>query len=695
MIVEPCFQTFDGQTADEHAANMTNYLSAKICPDTGKPKCTDMRLYGMTPLAGDEKNFNPTMAAAEIAALADQRKTEGGNSGIAHWVVSWPVDERPTNEQMFAAAEKVVGKLGFDLSKTKAMMFIHDDKPHRHIHVEISRQHVDGFYTSMGLSQDNRFSVLAGRKAGAEVAHEMGFRPLRNGTYQIVDGVAVRQSKKRSLDDLSSNAIQEEKRTGQESYEKRLKVACAAAITAPGLVHGMGHEAFAAHFKAHGVDVLHKKGGLVYSLAGGRFMKASTLGSEISVSAMRQYFTPSNTARRATPETAPAVIAAATATASGQGWQIWHETLSAHGITAERQGGTSRDGGKVIFTFADGQKIEGAEIGFPLAGIEAGVGSTWRKAKKLRKTKTDAENSAPVDTAKPEAKTETDKPALVEAPKAETDKITEIAADKDAAAEGVKKLYEQGRALSEENRKRIDDYFRDSRIAKQLAAQVRKQGWNPATNEVLKQLRKSGKGPKTAEAAAIMAIAVLVKMIPVFLSDLSSFGNIASGAIERFKKDNAELRQHAEALQAREEKVKRIDPAKAERIYAAHRESLIDVWSRQKNDARTSDVLISAGIADRLRATGHNQSEIVEILKHGGEESSMAELSGYYAFSEKGDATYEKHKKYVPTWAKLERDACTDDKQKQRNAQNSRNNGQQSRNIAQNAQKKRNNNMNM
>ncbi|CAK7036443.1 MAG: hypothetical protein DELT_00586 [Desulfovibrio sp.] len=701
MIVEPHFQTFGGQTTEDHAAGLTDYLSTEVNPETGKLKCTAIKLYGMTPLAGDEKNFNRVMAANEIAALADQRDGSA-DSGIAHWSISWPVDERPTNDEMFLAAEKVMNKLGFDLSKTKAIMFVHDDKPHRHVHVEISRQHVDGFYTTMGLSQNDRLCVLAGRKAGAEVAHEMGFRPLPNGTYQIVDGVAVRQSKKRSLESMSSNAVQEERRTGQPSYERTLKISLAAAIAAPGLAVGMGHEAFAAHFSAHGITVQHKKGGLVYALEDGgkaRFMKASDLGKEVSASAMREFYTPRpDPAKFATASTAPAFITAATSTASGQGWQIWHDSLAAQGITAERQGGTSKDGGKLIFTLASGEKVDGAALGLSLVEIEAEVGTTYRKAKRLRKSKTDAKNLTQAEPVKAEDKTQAD-PAKVETtakaetkPQVETAQAEAINKDKDEAAEAVKALYAKGCALSEENSRKIEEYFRESRITKELARQIRRQGWNPAQNEALKQLRKAHQGAKTAEGAAIVAIAVVLKMIPSFVSDLSALGgsvsNAASNAIDMFKQDREELKKQSDFLKKREDMVKQIDPEDAKKIYKAHRESQIDVWRRQNNDARRNDFLISAGIADRLRATGHTQSQIVAILQAGGEDATMAETSGYYAYSAKGDATYEKHKKHAYFWQKLEKDAC-------KSRQNTQNQQHQTHNTTQTARKNSRHGVNM
>jgi len=422
-----------------------------------------------------------------------------------------------------------------------------------------------------------------------------------------------------------------------------------------------------------------QKSGLTYALDGERPVRASVLGSEVTLSGMKPFFdTGQQTA--ATRETAPKILNRIKGQLNSKaGWQVFHNDLAAHGITA------TRNGGELVYTLSNGEILRGNEINASLADIETALGTTYRKARKLRKSN----STAPADIAQAEA-------PKAETLKTETVKTSETVADKDAAAaEDVKKLYEQGRALTKENQQKIEAYFRDSRIAKQLAAQVRRQGWNPAKNAVLQQLRQSGKGAKTAEAAAMMAIATILKMIPVFISDLSSLGNAANNAIGRFKNDHNELQQHVETLRAREDKIKMIDPQKAKRIYAAHRTSLVDVWSRQKNDAGKSDVLISAGIADRLRATGHGQSEIVAILQAGGEESSMAELSGYYAFSEKGDKTYEKHKQYISVWAKLEKDACKTDEQKQRNTQNSRNNGQQTRNTAQNKQKNHNNSMKM
>ncbi len=91
---------------------------------------------------------NPEEAAAEMTALfmrASDLKRKAGISPrgrkaknpVLHWSLSWSSDEKPGHAHMVAEAKKSIEALGY--KGHQAVLVIHNDRPHPHIHVIVNR----------------------------------------------------------------------------------------------------------------------------------------------------------------------------------------------------------------------------------------------------------------------------------------------------------------------------------------------------------------------------------------------------------------------------------------------------------------------------------------------------------------------------------------------------------------------------
>jgi hypothetical protein len=70
--------------------------------------------------------------------------------------LSWEPSERPTNEEMLAAAQDTLKHLG--MSRNEALFVVHKDEPHPHIHVIVNRIHPD---TGIAAPLPNDFLVFS------------------------------------------------------------------------------------------------------------------------------------------------------------------------------------------------------------------------------------------------------------------------------------------------------------------------------------------------------------------------------------------------------------------------------------------------------------------------------------------------------------------------------------------------------
>jgi hypothetical protein len=144
-------------------------------------------------------------AAGEMRAVANESRLD---KPVYHFVLSWAELERPTDDQAIAAADRALESLGLD--SHQAVIAVHRDRDHHHVHVVVNKRGLDG--RTANLSQD--FARL--EKACREVEYQQGWAQDRghfapeigsDGTVSLTH--QPRRSEKRA-------AIDRERRTGRE-----------------------------------------------------------------------------------------------------------------------------------------------------------------------------------------------------------------------------------------------------------------------------------------------------------------------------------------------------------------------------------------------------------------------------------------------------------------------------------------------
>ncbi|NJR31681.1 MAG: relaxase/mobilization nuclease domain-containing protein [Chamaesiphon sp. CSU_1_12] len=116
---------------------------------------------------------------AEMIALAsDAPKC---TNPIAHWVMSWQEDERPTRDQVEAAIDIMLDELG--MKDHQLVYAAHQDTDNYHVHLAINRVHPDT------LKVPNNFrDVELAHKAVARIEQIQGWQPEQRARYEVIDG---------------------------------------------------------------------------------------------------------------------------------------------------------------------------------------------------------------------------------------------------------------------------------------------------------------------------------------------------------------------------------------------------------------------------------------------------------------------------------------------------------------------------
>ncbi len=135
-------------------------------------------------LHGEDGNTPERVAWTEIRNLPYDRPEDVARSMAAtaamntrvqkpvyHLSISWPVDEKPTPEQMKEASTRVLRDLG--LAEHQALLVAHNDTAHRHIHIMVNRVHPETLKT-----WDNGNDRARLRQSLRRMEFDMGFRRI-------------------------------------------------------------------------------------------------------------------------------------------------------------------------------------------------------------------------------------------------------------------------------------------------------------------------------------------------------------------------------------------------------------------------------------------------------------------------------------------------------------------------------------
>ncbi|MDO8607904.1 MAG: relaxase/mobilization nuclease domain-containing protein [Phaeospirillum sp.] len=153
------------------------------------------------------RNVNDlTTAPREMRAIANESRLD---KPVHHFILSWAELERPTDEQAFAAADAALERLG--MADHQAIIAIHRDRDHHHVHVVVNKRGLDG--GTADLSHD--YARL--EKVCREVEHDQGWAQDRGHfNAEIGDDGRVTLAPK-PTDKKKHQGTDRERHTGQEA----------------------------------------------------------------------------------------------------------------------------------------------------------------------------------------------------------------------------------------------------------------------------------------------------------------------------------------------------------------------------------------------------------------------------------------------------------------------------------------------
>ncbi|MFY7835946.1 MAG: relaxase/mobilization nuclease domain-containing protein [Novosphingobium sp.] len=224
-------------------------------------------------------------AAREMEATAEMSRRV--KKPAYHFVLTWPGGENPSDEQMFAAADHSLA--GLRLSENQAVMAVHRDREHQHIHIVVNVVNPNSG-KAVKLSHDYRKLEQAAR----EIERRQGWS-VGAGKYEPRVTVDAQGNEEVTLVEVAVTpiaavgrrdqlALAHEERTGHLPLEDRfteITIAVAEATSWPDLD---------AKLAAIGVSIERKGSGAVFIGDNGEISKASAVTRTASLSKLEKRF---------------------------------------------------------------------------------------------------------------------------------------------------------------------------------------------------------------------------------------------------------------------------------------------------------------------------------------------------------------------------------------------------------------------
>lgn len=253
--------------------NLADYVRAFDRDEAGKVSYTSSRGFvspwGLLP-AGEQH----LIERAQMIALANECKKSP--NPLAHWIISWPEGEQPTNAQADEAVKILLDELG--MPDHQCIYSLHRDTANIHLHVVVNRVHPTDLRVA---DPHNGFDELAASRAICKIEAAQGWNPENNALYRMSDaGPVLTRPVKGAPRSVSRGAAREEVRTGEASVQRIVIERCAPAIEAAKSWHEV-HAALAAlgaRFEPKG------SGAVIF--VGEIGVKASTAGRACSFAAL-------------------------------------------------------------------------------------------------------------------------------------------------------------------------------------------------------------------------------------------------------------------------------------------------------------------------------------------------------------------------------------------------------------------------
>ena len=211
---------------------------------------------------------------SEMAGLAAKAKS---GDPVSHFVLSWPANERPTEEQFHEAAKIFVHEL--ELDGHQVIYGAHQNTENYHLHLAINRVNHE---TLQVVKVNKGFDKFACMKGICVIEHEQGWTPEKNAVYRMTEnGPALVENREKSL---SKGARDSERKSGNPSLERRAK------DLAPEIALATSWQDLHLRLAAHGVTYEKRKGGAVLKFGKQGFVKASSASRDASLKNLEKKF---------------------------------------------------------------------------------------------------------------------------------------------------------------------------------------------------------------------------------------------------------------------------------------------------------------------------------------------------------------------------------------------------------------------
>lgn len=209
--------------------------------------------------------FSIETAAEEMTATAHGAPRV--RDPALHFLLSWPEDEYPTDEQALAAGLMALQRLGFDLRPGghQFLMAVHHDTGNVHTHIGANRVHPVTL-EPLHLEWSDRTLSIACREI--EIAqgwkHDNGLAVVVevDGIKRVIDRPAMPERPSEKAGPTSQAAKDFEAHTGEVSFERYLKEQVAGAAKAA-LKSGSWQQLHQV-LDCHGVELVQHGGGLAF-----------------------------------------------------------------------------------------------------------------------------------------------------------------------------------------------------------------------------------------------------------------------------------------------------------------------------------------------------------------------------------------------------------------------------------------------
>ena len=216
---------------------------------------------------------DPEAQISEMAGLA--AKARSGDP-VSHFVLSWPANEQPTEQQFHEAARIFTHELGLD--GHQVVYAAHKNTENLHLHLAINRVSLE---TLQVVKVNNGFDKFACMKGICVVEHEQGWTPEKNAVYQMTEnGPVLVEGREKSL----SKGARDAEKKGNPSLERR------AQGLAPEISLATSWQDLHLRLAAHGVTYEKRKGGAVIKFGKQGFVKASSASRECSLKNLEKRF---------------------------------------------------------------------------------------------------------------------------------------------------------------------------------------------------------------------------------------------------------------------------------------------------------------------------------------------------------------------------------------------------------------------